>query len=350
MSRMIIAMMVPILVIVLTALALSGPAEPMPALYTPADCTRVKVVDRRLRDIEGIEDIVLLPNQDVYFTAYNRRYAELPARGLYRTTLEALAGPQPIAVEPVPGIARAVDSLYPHGFDIDRTGQRLAFVNRPAEGTAEVVWGTLSYAGFLPAGRWSGPSTCRANDVLWRGADLLVSIDRESCESSMNDLWPGSETGSLVRVGISGATQVADGLAFANGMALNGGRVLVAETRGDRLVDPASGETVPLPGGPDNLSPGPLGTIIIAVHVDLFDYWLYTLGWSGSAPTRILSYDPRSGEITALLDDRRGEAFSGGTVGVMALNRLVVGSAYDRGLLLCGPDIAASRAQGRTGG
>ncbi|MEL6264318.1 MAG: hypothetical protein AAFR52_01510 [Pseudomonadota bacterium] len=350
MNRMAVALMVPMLAIVLTALALMNPVRPMPSVFLPEDCRRVELVDQRLRVLQGIEDIVLLSSGEMIFTAHDRRYKETPGRGVFRTTLQDMAEIEGgVIAQPIPGVARAVENLFPHGLAIDRAATRLAFVNRPAEGEAEVVWGDIGPQGFLTAGRWSGGGSCRANDVMFRGADLVVTIDRANCSFSFDDAMPGAATGSIMRVSNRGATPLLEGLAFANGIIDHGGQVWVAETRANRIRNVQSDAVIELPGGPDNISPGPLGRMIVALHPDLIDYWLYTLGWSESAGTRILAFDPRreNEEPTFLFDDPLGKTFSGGSVGAMALGTLVIGSAYETGVLMCLP--SQSRPEGQAG-
>ncbi|MEO1773532.1 MAG: hypothetical protein AAFS07_01135 [Pseudomonadota bacterium] len=339
MNRMIIALLVPVLMIILTAIALSGPPEPMETVFAPEQCERVAVLDRRLRPIEGIEDIIALNDGRLFFSAHNRRFAELPVRGIYYSSLENLdlaqAEGEDLRVMAVPGISRAVQSVYPHGMAMDRSGERLAFVNRPFEEPVEIVWGTINGINFVPAGRWAAPEACRANDVEWRGAELLATRDRASCEFSVSDVMPGAATGSLVSVGPTRAAELETGLAFANGVSLIGGRVLVAETRQDRLRVLGTEEMIELPGGPDNLSRGPFGTVIAALHTDLFDYWMYSLGYVDTAASRVVAINPETGRIDVLYDDPLGKQYSGASVGVFVQGRLILGSAFDSGILVC---------------
>lgn len=334
--RLILALVVPITAITLTALSLAGGPEELETTYAADDCRRVEVLDPLRRPIVGVEDMAALGDGRLLLSAYDRAFRDGSVRGIYITSVERLTGEPPVQVDQLRGVATAVRALYPHGLALDRTGRRLAFVNRPERETAEVVWGRLDVAGFTPEGRWAEPDACRANDLLWRGADLLASRDRADCTASWRDLVLGSETGSIVTVGARGARELADGLAFANGLDLDRGRIVVAETRGERLTDAASGESVELPGGPDNLTPGPRGSLIAALHPDLFDYWLYTLGYVDRAPSRIVAVTPETERVEVLFDDPLGELFSGASVAIWHEGALIAGSAYDAGLLVCG--------------
>ena len=73
-----------------------------------------------------------------------------------------------------------------------------------------------------------------------------------------------------------------------------------------------------------------------AVHPSLFSLWLYTAGIREDAPSRIVQFDPRRDAVEVLFDDPYGELFSGATVAIHANGRLLVGSAQDSGLLVCG--------------
>ncbi|MEM6972560.1 MAG: hypothetical protein AAF577_07120 [Pseudomonadota bacterium] len=338
MNRMLMALAVPVLAIVMVAITLSGPPQPMPAVFLPEDCRRIDIVDRRDRIIEGIEDLQILPSGEVIFSAHNRRYRERPARGIYRISVQDMVFSDPPYAEEIRGVERAVERLYPHGIAYDPRDGRLAFVNRPTDDDAEVVWGTLGPGGFDMSGRWSGGGSCRANDVIWRGSELFVTLDRQDCGPSVADLMPGAATGRLMRVGFGGAETLADGLEFANGLVELGGTVYVAETRGNRLRDVVTGETIEMPGGPDNINPGPVGTMVVAMHPSLMDYWFYSLNFSERAGTRVVRLDPRrQGDQTVLFDDPIGKIFKGGTAAAFSRGTMIVGSAYDSGLLICSP-------------
>lgn len=336
--RLTLALALPITAILLTALALSGPPARLDAVYAPEDCRRVEIIDGLRRPIVGVEDMAAFADGTIIMSAYDRRFRNSPVRGIYLTSvLDLVDREPPVQVDSLRGPSAVVDGFYPHGLAIDRSGQRLAFVNRPEQGRAEVIWGALYPTGFEAEGRWDAPDACRANDLMFRGAELLVTRDRASCGVSFSDLMPGAASGSLVAVDAGGAREIETGLAFANGLELAQGRVIVAETRGDRLVEAGTGEAIELPGGPDNLTPGPLGSVLAALHTDLFDYWLFTLGYADDAPSRIVSISPRTGGIEVLYDDPLGKQISGASVALQVQGVLIAGAAYDRGLLVCTP-------------
>ncbi|MEM6679379.1 MAG: hypothetical protein AAF675_16065 [Pseudomonadota bacterium] len=339
MNRVYLALVVPVTAIILTAIWLSDTVEPMEALYDHANCKRVLVTDQRYRALRGIEDIALLGDGTLVLSNYNRTLKGAPARGITTVHISELTDDDEGAfTRAVPGLYRTFNSLSPHGIAADRSGARLAFVNRNYEGDdATVSWGVLTPTGYEERGRWDGEGSCRANDVAWRGAELVVSVDRGSCDWSVSDLMPGAATGRVLKLGFGQEEELLDGLAWANGITLVDGSVVVAETRGNRLVNLSTGQTVELPGGPDNINPGPFETQIIALHPNLFDYWLYTMQYSDTAPSRIVAWRPDTGEVATLFDDPFGEVFSGATSAVVWNRTLVAGSAYGDGLLVCTP-------------
>ncbi|MEL6766382.1 MAG: hypothetical protein AAFP17_04325 [Pseudomonadota bacterium] len=337
MNRLIVVMVVPVTAIILLAIFLSDEVTPEAALFRHDQCSVVQVTDARYRPMSGIEDIALLPGGRLLLSNYNRNFTSAPARGLNTVSItELLAGESGVFTRPVPGTHLVLGSLHPHGIAVDRSGSRLAVVNRqPSDDTAVVVWGMLTGDGFRERGRWEAPEACRANDLAWRGAELVVSVDRNSCDWTMSELMPGAASGSVLTLGFDRTQTMAEGLAWANGVSLDGGTVLVAETRANRITNLSDGTFTEFSGGPDNINPGPNGTQIVALHPDLFDYWMFTMQYSSTAPSRIVAWSPATGQQETLFDDPFGEVYSGATSAVYYNNTLIAGSAYGQGLLVC---------------
>ncbi len=159
-----------------------------------------------------------------------------------------------------------------------------------------------------------------------------MTLDRQSCGAAWADLEPGATTGRVVALDLAGPAPPeveAAGLAFANGIA----GLWVAETRASRLHHLLD-RPVSVPGGPDNLTWGPEGGIVAALHPSMVQIAAYRHGYAGAAPTRIVRVRPdRSVEV--LFDDPDGALLSGATVGLLAGGTLVAGSAIDAGLLVC---------------
>ncbi|MEO0426597.1 MAG: hypothetical protein AAF160_04050 [Pseudomonadota bacterium] len=336
MNRLIVVMVVPVTAIILVAIFLSDEVTPEAALFSHDQCRVVEVTDARYRSMSGIEDIALLPGGELLLSSYNRHLTSAPARGLNTVPISLLLEEDDVFTRAVPGTHLTFGTLHPHGIAVDRSGSRLALINRkPRDDTAIVAWGSLTPDGFVERGRWEAPQACRANDLAWRGAEIVVTLDRESCEWSMSDLMPGAATGSVLTLGFGEAEPMAEGLAWANGVSLDGGSVLVAETRANRVTNLSTGAVTEFSGGPDNLNPGPNGTQIVALHPDLFDYWLFTMQYSSTAPSRIVAWSPNTGQQEVLFDDPFGEVYSGATSAIYHRNTLIAGSAYGQGLLVC---------------
>lgn len=334
MNRVALALSLPLMAIVLSALWLATPPERLAARFDLSECRRVAVEAPGIGALSGIEDIALLPDGRAVLSADDRGAADGALSGLFFARVADLTGSASATALPIgglPGVSR------PHGIAIDPAGTRLAYVNRPAPGEAEVIWGRLEGARFRPEGRLGGPQVCRANDLDFVGSDLLVTLDRGDCGTSLADLVPGSMTGRLLRVRTAaGTADLLDArFAFANGIIAGGLDPLVAETRGARLTR-LSGATMRVPGGPDNLTAAPGGRVVVALLPDLLRFALYRAGLAGHAPTRIALADPATGTLEVLHDDPEGRIFSGASVAVMADDTVIAGSPMDSGLLVCG--------------
>lgn len=203
-----------------------------------------------------------------------------------------------------------------------------------APGGAEILVGGLSDGRFEERLRLTGAAYCRANDLAFSDAALFVTLDRASCGLSLRDLAPGARTGRVLRIDPDGAATVAlDDLAFPNGVAPWNGGLAIAETRADRLR--ADEDALELPGGPDNLTALADGRLLVALHPALLRLALRRAGLPLPAPSRIVAVAPGGG-VEALFDDPEGASFSGASVAVLADGKLIAGSAFDDGLLICG--------------
>ncbi|WP_249578444.1 strictosidine synthase family protein [Thermohalobaculum sediminis] len=334
MNRVVLALSLPLLAVVLTALWLGMPPAAVEARFTAADCRRVEVTAQGIGALVGIEDIALLPDGRAILSADDRHAADGARSGLFVADLARLTGGGPVEALPLAGVAQP---LRPHGVAVDASGGWLAYVNRPAPGAAEIVWGRLGPGGFRAEGKLGGEAYCRANDLAFVGTDLAVTMDRGDCGVAIADLVPGSRTGRIVgiRTGAGTAETLHDELSFPNGIVADGLDLLVAETRGARVTDLAGG-VISLPGGPDNLTPAPDGWIAAALHPDLLQKALYLWGIAGRAPTRLALIDPPAGTVEVLFDDPEGRLFSGATVAAVSGDAVIAGSALDRGLMVCG--------------
>lgn len=294
---------------------LAWPPGALPARFALADCHRQVLRDAATgAEILGAEDIALAPGGDLIVAARDRLGAG-PA-GLWRVADLDTGAARRIA---------GLEGVAPQGIAL--AGDRLAVIDRAGPG---IRIGVLR-AAFAEAARITDPALCRANDLMFQGDELWVTLDRADCGVSLADLLPWGATGRLVEVGAGGIRLLRGDLAFANGLAETDGAVWVAETRGAALTAP--GRRLDLPGGPDNLSPSGSG-LLAALHPDLLRLALYRGGWTGHAPSRIVEIT--GDKVALLVDDPGGTVFSAATVAVWVGGRLVAGSVRDTGLMVCG--------------
>lgn len=322
------------------ALALAGiwvfaPPTGLPADFGTADCRRVSLSDDVTGNlIVGAEDIALTPSEnELLLSAHDRRATDNSSGGLYAVSTFTLEGGEAsITATRIYGGEDSDSAFRPHGLALSRDGSRLALVNRPGPGTAEVLIGPVEGLTWAPEERLAGERLCRANDLSFTSdaLELYITLDRADCAPSFQDLMPGAATGRLALFDGTALTEPVPGLSFPNGLA--GG--YVAETRAMQISQPGGG-AIRLPGGPDNLSVDQDGWIVAALHPKLMQLWLYRAGWLQNAPSRIVRVDPVDGEIRVLFDDTEGRLFSGATSAIYGNGLLVAGSAYDEGLLVC---------------
>ncbi len=191
-----------------------------------------------------------------------------------------------------------------------------------------------------------------------------MSNDRGACGGLgawVEDLLP-LDRANLVRLAFSEdpaqepqARRVATGLRFANGLAVakadgdtDGDWVYVADTRKNEIAvysaetlhsgtGAAPASVLPLPDAPDNLRWAPDGRLITAVHPSLLRLGLYIKRVLGvtSAPSRVLAISPDDGKSQVLFDDPEGELISAATAAAIHDGWLLIGSAFDRGLVVC---------------
>lgn len=313
----------------------------------PLDCRRVPLTDIRTgAAILGPEDLAFhAPSGTLFISAHDR--AGRSGGGLYALPAASLEA----------GTAMRLDAgavTFPHGIALDDAGAALAVIDhRDRRERSQLLVFPVGDNGALaaPEAR-KDDRLSRANDVAPDGqGGWLVSIDQGS-ESGLGRLL--EVTVPLARAKIIRPGQYApfaEGLAFANGIArLNDGRIVVAETRADRLTvltpDGTVAARVPLDGPPDNVSALPDGRLAVAVLTGGLQLMLSRQEWLGVDPpgSRVVAVDPDgAGPARVLFDDPDSAILAAATSAVAAGDRLVIGSVADSALAVCPLPAAVSR-------
>ena len=327
--RALVPQLVVLMGLVMLGAWLLRPPAALDSRFGTDDCRRIALVyPLDGTEISGAEDLLVAPDSDtVIVSAYDRRDLDRKG-GLYSFSLWELGTQSTIKTKRFDGPGSEV--IHPHGIGLSPDGQRLAVINHAKGGATEVLIGDFRF-GWQPDTRIAGKQLCRANDLQFAGPDTIeVSLDRADCGISLRDIAPWGATGKIVRWSGGEIETVRRDLKFANG--LQG--PAVAETRGGRISWP-NGDAIDLPGGPDNLSLGPDGRLVAALHPNLFLTFLALRDVFEAVPSRIVLVDPTNGEIEVLFDDPSGQVFSAASSAVVAGDQLLAGSATDRGVLLC---------------
>ena len=314
----------------LAALWLLSPGAALKAKYQPDDCRRLALIDPRTgKPIVGIEDLALAPNGDtLIMSAHDRRAADAPGGGLYMMNLSAIKADPPTLLR-LDAVRGEGEVFRPHGIALDPETGALAVINRYRSGAARVEVGPIGPSGWSPEWQIAADRLCRANDLSYRSEGLFVTLDRADCGPSIRDLTPWTGTGAVARLTPDAIIFETDGLSFANG--IDG--AAIAETRA-KAIRMDKNVRVELPGGPDNLTRDSSGALIAAVHPGLLRLFLMREGVFARAGSRIVRIPP-GGDVEILFDDPGGDLISAATVGLMAGNVLLMGSATDSGLLVC---------------
>lgn len=344
-------------------LAACGRTELGPPEYPLANCYVSELIDANTaKPIIGVEDISLVAgSSNIWISAYDRIASEAAGSrdavsgGFYEFPLDVLANGRTEIRSAVSGGGEFVN--LPHGFSTGPSSKSLisvVFIDRHIAGSgaieaslrvADLSKGDAEY--FLDGDNdlRTSPAPRNSNDVLLVSSDsVLFTVDRIG-PNWVSDVF-GRATGQLVRADYDEDAKaflystLTDGLFFANGLIDVEDVVVVAETRGERLalIDADTGEITrrfPLPGGPDNLTRAPGGSILAAVHPSLLKLGMHRRFGAEHAPSRAVRVDPETGAWSLLFDDPTGKVFTGATVAAEIDGKLVLGSATDRGLLVC---------------
>lgn len=327
------------------------------ARYGADDCRRVALIDVATgKSVRGAEDLTLDPARDrLYVAAYDRRGVEravrrkefsVPEGGVYAISLSGLVGgPDTANATPIVRAEDIAGGLRPHGISFSPEVGEIAFINRGYQrinGRWKMIPRVerIGARGEIFVGK-EGTTPCAANNLLDEPREAMISFDHEHCDwrASIEDAF------SLRRSGVvkEGGAPLYDGALYANGIARAAdGKIALAATREkaillmeERAEDLSLSRRIPLPGGPDNLTPAADGAIIAAVHPSLLLMGLHRRLGFAAAPSRIVKANPANNSVEILFDDPEGALFSAATVGAEWNGALIIGSVTDDGLLVC---------------
>ncbi len=356
-------------------------------------CRRVHLVDGATGiRVVGPEDVVADPvSGRLYLSAFDRWALEdaldadaatLPRGGIYAAPLAAVsAADDSLRVRKL--AEGGSTDFHPHGIAVYHGGHRhrLFAINhayhRSANGwrrRTRIEAYRIEPDGLRHVASLDSPRLCQANDLAaLSGDDLVVSRDHGAC-----DAWgklaedvlglrraevvlarlPGGETeaepdalpASRARPA-SPVVPLIDDLGFANGVAISpdGRRLAVAATREKaiRLYDLKALlrgtadrplRRIRLDGGPDNLNWHAGAGLLAAVHPSLLKAGLARHRWLGfrRAGSRVTAVASRGGGVATLWNDPEGTRLNAATAATAFGETLVVGSALDDAVVVCG--------------
>lgn len=341
----------------LAACAEKGDGEPV---YSPDQCRRVALIDASTgKAVVGAEDLTFDPAmRHVIISAYDRRAVERQAArgagrldegGIYSVPLDVLAGDATsLTVSSIVSRDTVVGGLRPHGVAFDEARREITFVNRSYQKmygrwrvSPRIERAGADGAVFVGDG---GAPRCSANDIALIGDRTFVSFDHGSCgwRAGIEDLAAAKASGIET---VDGDTMF-DRARHANGVTATPGRQLaLASTRDKSIVVLAEegdgfdvSREIAVPGGPDNLTVSADGSIVAAVYPSLLTIGAQRRLGLGRSGSRIVSANLETGEISLLFNDDKGKFFSAASAGLLAEGLLIMGSALDRGIVVCKPD------------
>jgi len=299
----------------------------------------------------GIEDMAYNErNEQIYLSAYDRRSGN--SGGIYtlnkNNTLEKLSLPSSDA-----------QAFWPHGIhlshqdnqthldvierDLRVTGQQKARIS-------QYRWNAADPKDIQLVKRIEDDLLCSANNLTLGTADVnlapsyYITRDQQSCDMRQqkwdNVFKPKSST--LVHMQDDNIEVIRDGLSYANGISNSPNQPFyVAETRGKRLIPyeiarrikiSQSGEAIPLPGGPDNLTVTEQGDVVVAIHPNLIRFAAFRAGWGSRVKSRFAIIAPDKNVNTY---DVPANIISGATVALKVDKSVYLGGAFDDAIAVC---------------
>lgn len=295
---------------------------------------------RSVPGVSGPEDIIIDASGGMAWIAA----IEGEETGLYTWPLDTPdARPVRVAIDGIAPFPPLGMSLW-QGVD----GERRLFVINRRDHTVEIF--RITATDRLQHLRTVADPLIRyPNDVTATGPDAFyVSNTHESAPDTLPrlaEMFLRLERGDVVHVDGTRARVAATGIAYANGNALSpdGTAFYVASVstsevyRYRRAPDNTLTfiDTIPVPGGADNIDVQPDGRLTVGLHPRMLDAFRYLSGGTAVAPSRVVQIDVIGTPAVEILYEDPGEELSAASVAPRSGNRLLIGSIRDDHFLDC---------------
>lgn len=326
--------------------------------------TLEKVVPGQCRTIAappGPEDLVIdRTNAILFVSSDDRRAGDTGAGGIYRLDPRQIDQPAVLLTGEGSGTP---SPFHPHGISLytGPDGSRtLMVVNHRSAGMDNIqsdahaieifdVTGTGASTALRHRSTITSSVITSPNDVLAISADSFYVTNHLGSETAFGarlETVLGLNRANVVWFDGQSARKVAEGLGFANGIAMSpdGATVYVAETMARRLKayhrDAATGAlTLAIEGffgtGLDNIDVAPDGALWIGSHPRMIDFVGHADDPSQRSPSQILRVEPQAGGAARTLYTDDGSEISGISAAVEFEKTIFAGAVFEPKLLVC---------------
>lgn len=241
--------------------------------------------------------------------------------------------------------------LYPHGISLWRSDEgeaRLFVVNHAPTGDRVEIFSwdgdRLSLVESI-----ADDSLHSLNDLAGVGPDSFYATNDHGARGSVGralEDYLRLRRGTVVYWDGRRATQVADGIGYANGIAVSaeGDRLYVASpTRGtihlfERREQSGALEprgTIEIGSGVDNITVADDGELWVGAHPKLLSFVAHSRDETKPSPSEVWRIDPADGNSAEVVWRDSGEQLSGISVAVPWEGRLLLGSVFEPHFLVC---------------